>query len=159
MWLKNSSGAKSPVTLELPHQWLWEIIDEFVYQFQSFALFRCSLHKKSAEELDFIRQNPTLWNIHSVLNVLYSLVDKSNINQQLEVVNEHNQDQFLFLLTTHLHLGLCQGRRPWCGGWRIWSPPTLQDVGLLQSCWSLEAAFPFRWLLSGCQSVGKHGAE
>jgi translation initiation factor 3 subunit L len=26
-----------------------------------------------------------LWNIHSVLNVLYSLVDKSNINQQLEV--------------------------------------------------------------------------
>lgn len=40
-------GAKSPVVLELPHQWLWEIIDEFVYQFQSFALFRCSLHKKS----------------------------------------------------------------------------------------------------------------
>ena len=39
----------------------------------------------SAEELDFIRQNPTLWNIHSVLNVLYSLVDKSNINLQLEV--------------------------------------------------------------------------
>nr|SVE73555.1 EOG090X0665 [Daphnia atkinsoni] len=77
-------SAKSPVVLELPHQWLWEIIDEFVYQFQSFALFRCSLHKKSAEELEFIRVNPTLWNIHSVLNVLYSLVDKSNINQQLE---------------------------------------------------------------------------
>lgn len=42
-------GAKSPVVLELPHQWLWEIIDEFVYQFQSFALFRCSLHKKSGK--------------------------------------------------------------------------------------------------------------
>jgi len=40
----------------------------------------------SAEELEFIRQNPTVWNIHSVLNVLYSLVDKSNINQQLEVI-------------------------------------------------------------------------
>jgi len=39
----------------------------------------------TAEELEFIRINPTLWNIHSVLNVLYSLVDKSNINQQLEV--------------------------------------------------------------------------
>ena len=45
--LNSSKGAKSPVVLELPHQWLWEIIDEFVYQFQSFALFRCSLHKKS----------------------------------------------------------------------------------------------------------------
>lgn len=48
-------GAKSPVVLELPHQWLWEIIDEFVYQFQSFALFRCSLHKKSGftKKLDY----------------------------------------------------------------------------------------------------------
>jgi len=43
-----------------------------------------------AEELDFIRQNPTLWNIHSVLNVLYSLVDKSNINAQLEVKQPFN---------------------------------------------------------------------
>ena len=26
-----------------------------------------------------------IWNVHSVLNVLHSLVDKSNINRQLEV--------------------------------------------------------------------------
>ena len=26
-----------------------------------------------------------MWNVHSVLNVLHSLVDKSNINKQLEV--------------------------------------------------------------------------
>ena len=26
-----------------------------------------------------------VWNVHSVLNVLHSLVDKSNINKQLEV--------------------------------------------------------------------------
>ena len=45
----------------------------------------------AAEELEFIRINPTLWNIHSVLNVLYSLVDKSNINQQLEVRIRENQ--------------------------------------------------------------------
>nr|CAG4640856.1 EOG090X0665 [Eulimnadia texana] len=77
-------SASTPVSLELPHQWLWEIIDEFVYQFQSFSLFRSSLHKKSGEELEFIRANPNLWNIHSVLNVLYSLVEKSQINQQLE---------------------------------------------------------------------------
>jgi translation initiation factor 3 subunit L len=28
-----------------------------------------------------------VWNVHSVLNVLHSLVDKSNINRQLEVYN------------------------------------------------------------------------
>lgn len=32
-----------------------------------------------------LRENPKIWNVHSVLNVLHSLVDKSNINQQLEV--------------------------------------------------------------------------
>ena len=30
-----------------------------------------------------------MWNVHSVLNVLHSLVDKSNINKQLEV--EHHK--------------------------------------------------------------------
>lgn len=32
-----------------------------------------------------LRDNPKIWNVHSVLNVLHSLVEKSNINQQLEV--------------------------------------------------------------------------
>ena len=27
-------SAEAPVNLELPNQWLWEIIDEFIYQFQ-----------------------------------------------------------------------------------------------------------------------------
>ena len=33
-------SADTPVDLELPNQWLWEIIDEFIYQFQAFAQFR-----------------------------------------------------------------------------------------------------------------------
>lgn len=57
-----------------------------VYPFLFLTLFYFfSIFCFAAEELEFIRINPTLWNIHSVLNVLYSLVDKSNINQQLEV--------------------------------------------------------------------------
>ena len=28
-------SADTPVNLELPNQWLWEIIDEFIYQFQA----------------------------------------------------------------------------------------------------------------------------
>ena len=30
----NILSADTPVNLELPNQWLWEIIDEFIYQFQ-----------------------------------------------------------------------------------------------------------------------------
>uniref|UniRef100_A0A2K5C8J1 Eukaryotic translation initiation factor 3 subunit L n=1 Tax=Aotus nancymaae TaxID=37293 RepID=A0A2K5C8J1_AOTNA len=78
-------NADGPAPLELPNQWLWDIIDEFIYQFQSFSQYCCKTAKKSEEEIDFLRSNLKIWNVHSVLNVLHSLVDKSNINRQLEV--------------------------------------------------------------------------
>lgn len=78
-------NAEGPVPLELPNQWLWDIIDEFIYQYQSFSQHRCKLSKKADVEIDTLRANPKIWNVHSVLNVLHSLVDKSNINRQLEV--------------------------------------------------------------------------
>ncbi|XP_044296946.1 eukaryotic translation initiation factor 3 subunit L [Varanus komodoensis] len=78
-------NADGPAPLELPNQWLWDIIDEFIYQFQSFSQYRWKTSKKSVDEIDFLRTNPKVWNVHSVLNVLSSLVDKSNINRQLEV--------------------------------------------------------------------------
>ena len=80
-------SADTPVNLELPNQWLWEIIDEFIYQFQAFSQFRSKLSKKTDEEIENLKSHPKVWNVHSVLNVLHSLVDKSNINKQLEVYN------------------------------------------------------------------------
>lgn len=38
--------ADGPVELQLPNQWLWNVIDEFIYQFQSFSQFRSKLSKK-----------------------------------------------------------------------------------------------------------------
>jgi translation initiation factor 3 subunit L len=78
-------SAEGPVPLELPNQWLWDIIDEFIYQFQSFSQYRSKLSKKSEDEITTLKSNPKIWNVHSVLNVLHSLVDKSNINRQLEI--------------------------------------------------------------------------
>ncbi|PIK61088.1 putative eukaryotic translation initiation factor 3 subunit L, partial [Apostichopus japonicus] len=78
-------SSESPVGLQLPDQWLWDIIDEFIYQFQDFCKYRSKITNKTNEELLFLRQNPKVWNVHSVLNVLHSLVDKSNINAQLEM--------------------------------------------------------------------------
>ncbi|CAH1793502.1 unnamed protein product [Owenia fusiformis] len=78
-------NAEGPVPLELPNQWLWDIIDEFIYQFQSFIQYRCKLQKKTENEILVLRDNPKIWNVHSVLNVLHSLVDKSSINKQLEI--------------------------------------------------------------------------
>lgn len=78
-------SAEEPVPLELPDLWLWELIDEFVYQFQSFAQYRARLQKKTPAELKTLNFNNKVWNVLCVLNVLHSLVDKSNIKQQLEV--------------------------------------------------------------------------
>ena len=78
-------SAETPTKLELPNHWLWEIIDEFIYQFQSFSQYRAKLNKKTETELELLRENQKMWNVHSVLNVLHCLIDKSNINEQLKV--------------------------------------------------------------------------
>lgn len=70
--------------LELPDQWLWELVDEFVYQFQSFTQFR-SRSRKSQDEIDMLASNNEVWNVLLVLNVLHSFINKSNIKLQLEV--------------------------------------------------------------------------
>jgi len=89
----NILSATGPVALELPNQWLYDIIDEFIYQFQAYTQYKCKLVKKSSEEIDVIRNNPKIWNIHSVLNVLHSLVEKSKINEQLKAYNEGESQQ------------------------------------------------------------------
>lgn len=80
-------NTDEPVALAIPNQWLWDIIDEFIYQFQAFSQFRSKLSKKSDDEIAVLKQNVKIWNIHSVLNVLQTLVDKSRINEQLGVYN------------------------------------------------------------------------
>ena len=40
-----------PVSLQLPEQWLWDIVDEFIYQFQSFYVWRAKIKTKTEEEL------------------------------------------------------------------------------------------------------------
>ena len=43
-------------TMQLPSVWLWDMIDEFIYQYQSFALFRGKMAARSAEEVEALRK-------------------------------------------------------------------------------------------------------
>ncbi|KAK4689290.1 translation initiation factor 3 subunit L, partial [Tremellales sp. Uapishka_1] len=81
-------NSDSPVPLDLPIQWLWDMLDEFVYQFQSFTQYRADTSKKTDEELDMLAEAQQIWSCYSVLNVLYSLVQKSGINEQLKAEKE-----------------------------------------------------------------------
>lgn len=79
-------SSESPVTMELPDVWLWEMVDEFVYQFQNFSQYRARLTDKSDNELSLLNNvHSKVWSILCILNVLHSLVHMSNIKQQLEV--------------------------------------------------------------------------
>ncbi|KAI0646279.1 eukaryotic translation initiation factor 3 subunit 6 [Trametes meyenii] len=84
-YLLNSDG---PVPLELPEQWLWDIIDEFIYQFQSFCVWRSKVKSKTEEELTLLAEGSQVWSSYSVLNVLYSLIQKSKINEHLVALQE-----------------------------------------------------------------------
>lgn len=78
--------SQTPVALELPDIWLWELVDDFVYQFQNFAYYRARLTDKSESDKHDLNTNAAKhWNILCILNVLHSLIDASNIKVQLEV--------------------------------------------------------------------------
>lgn len=71
------------VNMQLPNLWLWDMIDEFIYQFQSFCQYRGKLTMKSPEELELLKQCDQVWSVLGVCNYLQALIDKSGIEQVL----------------------------------------------------------------------------
>lgn len=49
------------VNMVLPVVWLWEMVDEFLYQFQSFCQYSVKLQQKSAEEIANLKQCKVGW--------------------------------------------------------------------------------------------------
>jgi translation initiation factor 3 subunit L len=115
-YLLNSEG---PVLLELPEQWLWDIIDEFIYQFQVFCTWRSKVKSKTDDELVMLAEGGPVWSSYSVLNVLYSLIQKSKINDYIvaqqqgkspeeiaEIVGEYGQRPLYRMLGYFSIIGL-----------------------------------------------------
>ncbi|PFH51645.1 hypothetical protein AMATHDRAFT_142043 [Amanita thiersii Skay4041] len=115
-YLLNSDG---PVPLELPEQWLWDIIDEFIYQFQVFCTWRSKVKPKTEDELVMLSEGGPVWSSYSVLNVLYSLIQKSRINEYIvaqqqgksaeeitEIVGEYGQRPLYRMLGYFSIIGL-----------------------------------------------------
>lgn len=55
MYCRKDSDA---VIFDLPNQWLWDIVDEFIYQFQSFSQYRLSMKFKTEDDIAFLLENP-----------------------------------------------------------------------------------------------------
>ena len=54
-YVLNSDG---PVPLELPPSMLWDLIDEFLWQFGEFSSWRQRLSDKSEEDLQYLAEAP-----------------------------------------------------------------------------------------------------
>ncbi|KAL8683601.1 MAG: hypothetical protein Q9224_006670, partial [Gallowayella concinna] len=94
-YILNSDG---PVDLEPPSaNWAWEVIDEFIYQFESFCRYRhrvarnpnAASNSTGDDDFALLRDNPNTWGCYSVLNVLYSLIQRSEITSQLAAMKEN----------------------------------------------------------------------
>jgi translation initiation factor 3 subunit L len=72
------------VNMQLPNIWLSDMVDEFIYQFQSFCQYRGKLSTKTPEELELLKRCDQVWNVLGVLNYLQALIDKSGIVETLE---------------------------------------------------------------------------
>ncbi|KAK0873902.1 hypothetical protein LTR87_011761 [Friedmanniomyces endolithicus] len=83
-------NSEGPVDIDVPsNYWAWDVIDEFIYQFNSFCSYRQRVAYQQShtqvneEEVAILRENPNTWGCYSVLNVLYSLIQRSQISEQL----------------------------------------------------------------------------
>lgn len=92
--------------MQLPNGWLWDMVDEFVYQFQSWQQYVGKLSTKSAEEVEALRSCERVWSVLSVLNYLQALVDHSGIVKELS-----KPGKLLGLITIYAAMhNLCLGR-------------------------------------------------
>jgi len=68
--------------LELPPGWLWDMIDEFIYQFQSFHQFRSRVKDLSQEEIPLLKRHEHVWSAQTVIRYLHALARKASIKTE-----------------------------------------------------------------------------
>eukprot|EP00933_Yihiella_yeosuensis_P017856 TRINITY_DN1484_c0_g1_i3.p1 TRINITY_DN1484_c0_g1~~TRINITY_DN1484_c0_g1_i3.p1 ORF type:complete len:538 (+),score=121.39 TRINITY_DN1484_c0_g1_i3:72-1616(+) len=70
--------------ISLPAQWLWDILDEFVYHYQTYSTY-CHKTAKMQKEKDVkdLREHPGVFDTTKVLNYLHKLVRYSLIEDYL----------------------------------------------------------------------------
>lgn len=61
----------------LTMQWVNDIIQEFVYQFQGFCQYRCQVASRNIEDLKVLQANRSVWTLPTVLRTLKNLVRAS----------------------------------------------------------------------------------
>lgn len=70
-------GSKAEVALHT--QWIYDLMVEFIYQFQGFCQYRCQLATRSQADIESLSSNPTAWTYPAVARILNGLIKLSGI--------------------------------------------------------------------------------
>jgi translation initiation factor 3 subunit L len=98
--------------LSLPNSWLWDMMDEFIYQYQAFMHYRCKLKVKTDEELAMLKECEEVWDTTAVLRYLHSLISYSEIVDHLNKLDaagksaQHEELDMLKMLGYYAVIGL-----------------------------------------------------
>eukprot|EP00049_Salpingoeca_infusionum_P017784 m.354347 g.354347 ORF g.354347 m.354347 type:complete len:501 (+) comp16986_c0_seq1:344-1846(+) len=70
--------------LKLCDQWVWDIVSEFVFQYQDYTLMCMNGSDLEESDIEQIKANPSAWDTDVVFAYLNKLVAVSQINEQLK---------------------------------------------------------------------------
>lgn len=76
----------SNLNMQLPNGWLFDMVDEYLWQWQSYLQYRGKLLGKTAEEIQALKaadQGTGLWDSTIVMQTLEQLVVRSGIREEL----------------------------------------------------------------------------
>lgn len=68
--------------LRITTKWIYDITQEFAYQFQGFCQFRCQVGHHSVETLKVLEANRGIWTLPTVISLLNRLIRKSKEMQK-----------------------------------------------------------------------------
>lgn len=79
-----AGGSGGGLGLELPSQWLYETLSEFIYQYQMFRDQRDSPKRLSEEEMKQMEElDEHAWNLVDILTYLSTMVRESRVEEHL----------------------------------------------------------------------------
>lgn len=78
-------AEQEDLSVALPAQWIWDILDEFIYHYQVYRMHVCkAVKKQNDKEVAQIKANPDVFDTTKVLMILHNLVRYSMIEEYLE---------------------------------------------------------------------------
>jgi|EP00927_Polykrikos_kofoidii_P002128 translation initiation factor 3 subunit L len=91
LFIDDLQGEDKCLSAGLPTQWIWDILDEFVYHFQVYCAHRNKTVKVQKEaEIQKFRDNPDVFETSRVLSLLHQIVEGSLIDEWMKA--PHNPE-------------------------------------------------------------------